>query len=278
MMVPRLLSILLVIVLVVVSVGYLTGAIGEGYGDSGNVFSFLSPTSSPTPLPTRVSVTPSVTSTPTAVPTWDTIPISSQVNEIVTFTPTVTMTAAVPTMNDVTPAYVVHMDDTMQYNSSTERMFELDVVEVPFVLYFSFNPGKVKKMYLTKDATSANTVSYSSWNPATGKYGSWSETESRYSVKSTDVIDPNAWFRIDVIRVYDDPKQYADAVQLGGGKEKLAEKKLLYGDNGIIVKQDGYARGYSSEVEKELKLFSSGHYIIKVTGNQIVANIQMLSP
>ncbi|MDV0442671.1 hypothetical protein [Methanorbis rubei] len=274
MMVTRLLSVLLVIVLVVVSVGYLTGVIGNSHGDSGNMFSSTTPTPSPTP----VFATPTSTLTPEAAPTWDTIPISGQVNEIVTFTPTVTMTATVPTMSDIAPAYFVHMDDTMQYNTSTVRTFDLDVVEVPFVLYFSFNPGKVKKTYVTKDATSSNSVSYNFWNPLTGKYESKSQTESRYSVKSTDVIDPNAWFRIDVIRVYDDPKQYADAVQLGGGKEKLAEKKLLYGDNGIIVKQDGYARGYSSEVEKELKLFSSGHYFIKVTGNQIVANIQMLSP
>ncbi len=277
MIVTRLLPVLLVIVLVVVSIGYMTGAIGGGHGDSGNIFSekTSSPTLSPTPVSTQNT---SATQTPESTPTWETIPISSQVNEIVTFTPTVTATVSVSAVNTTAPAYYVHMDDTMKYNTSTQRMFDLDVVEVPFVLYFSFNPGMVKKTYVEKDSTSSNSVSYNVWNPTTGKYESRSQSESKYVVKSTDVIDPNAWFTIDVIRVYDDPAEYSAAVSAAGGKEKLTGKKLLYGDNGIIVKQDGYARGYSSEIEKELKLLSSGHYIIKVTGNQIVANIQMLSP
>ena len=285
MLTTRILPVLLVAVVVVVVIGYATGVLGG----SGMSLPFgLSPTPVPTPVPTATPVptgTPDVvpsgaveTPTPVPVPTWETVPISSQVNEVLTPTPVSTPGTAVPTASPTERAYYVHMDDTMKYNTSTSRMFEVDIVQVPFLVYFSFNPGTVKKSYVSKDSTSSNTVRYEDWNPATGKYETWSRTESKYVVRSTDVIDPNAWFRVDIIRIYEDSDAYAAAVAAGGGREKLAEKKLLYGDTGIIVRQDGYARGYSSEVEKELKVLSPGQYLVKVTGNQIVANIQMLSP
>lgn len=71
-------------------------------------------------------------------------------------------------------------------------MFNLHVDQVPFMLYFSFNPGTVKKAYLSKDATSSQTSRCETWNPTTGKYESRSEVGSKCTVKSTDVIDPNA--------------------------------------------------------------------------------------
>lgn len=270
MLTTRILPILLVVVLAVVSVGYLSDAIDGS--DRGNL----------PPLPvTNQTPVPEATASPTPVltSTWDTIPIAPQIDEIVTFSPTALATPAMtsaPGENET--AYYVHMDDTMKYNTSTSRMFNLHVDQVPFMVYFSFNPGMVKKSYLSKDATSSQTTQYEVWNPTTGKYESRSEVGSRYTVKTTDVIDPNAWFRIEIIRIYDDPDAYAAAVSAAGGKEKLASSHLLYEDNGIVVRQDGYSRGFSSEVEKELKLLSTGHYILKVTGNQIVANIQMLSP
>ncbi len=280
MLTTRILPVLLVAVLVVVVLGYMSGAIGTGsdmsllFGQSSTPVTSAS-SGAATPAATPV-VTPAATESPTPAPTptWKTVSISSQVNEVVTPTPQVTPVTVVPTVSPTETAYYVHMDDTMKYNTSTSRMFEVNVDQVPFVVYFSFNPGKVKKSYVAKDSTSSSTVRYEAWNPSTGKYETRSQVESRYVVKSTDIIDPNAWFKVDIVRVYADSDAYAAA----GGKEKLAEKKLLYGDNGIIVKQDGYAHGYSSEVEKELKLFSAGTYLVKVTGNQIVVNIQMLSP
>lgn len=284
MLTTRILPVLLVAVLVVVVLGYMSGAIGTGsdmnqlFGQSSTPASTES-SGAATPAATPVG-TPAETESPTPVPTptWETVPISSQINEVVTPTPQVTPVTAVPTVSSTEPAYYVHMDDTMKYNTSTSRMFEVNVDQVPFVVYFSFNPGTVKKSYVAKESTSSNTVRYEVWNPSTGKYETRSQVESKYVVKSTDVIDPNAWFKVDIVRIYADSDAYAAAVSAAGGKEKLAEKKLLYGDNGIIVKQDGYAHGYSSEVEKELKLFSAGTYLVKVTGNQIVVNIQMLSP
>jgi len=276
MLTTRILPVLLAVVLVVVVIGYMTGTIGIG-SDMNLPFG---PSSTPVPTATPGAVSPDATQSPTPVPTstWETVPISSQINEIVTPTPTAASVTVVPTVSSTVSAYYVHMDDTMKYNTSTSRMFEVNIEQVPFIVYFSFNPGTVKKSYVAKDSTSSNSVRYEVWNPSTGKYETRSQVESKYVVKSTDVIDPNAWFRVDVVRIYDDSDSYDAAVSAAGGKEKLAEKKLLYEDNGIIVKQDGYARGYSSEVEKELKLLSSGRYLVKVTGNQIVVNIQMLSP
>lgn len=269
MLTTRILLVLLAVVLAVVVIGYMTGAIGNGSDMD------LSFGSSSTPVPTvtpnvATPETPDVSESLTPVPTWETIPISSQINEIVTPTPMATFVTTVPTEAVTASVYYVHMDDTMKYNTSTSRMFDVNVGQAPFIVYFSFNPGMVKKSYVSKVPTSSSTVRYETWL--------FSPVESRYVVKSTNVIDPNAWFKVDIIRVYDDSESYNAAVSAAGGKEKLAEKKLLYGDNGIIIMQDGYARGYSSEVEKELKLFSPGHYLVKVTGNQIVANIQMLSP
>lgn len=275
MLTTRILSGLLVVAVAVVVIGYATG-VGLPFG--------LSPTSVPTatPVPTETpDVVPSgaaETPTPVPVPTRETVSISSQVHEVLMPTPERTPGTAVPAVSPTGRAYYVHMDDTMKYNTSTSRMFEVDVVQVPFLVYFSFNPGTVKKSYVSKDSTSLNTVRYEVWNPKTGKYESRSETQSKYVVRSTDVIDPNAWFRVDIIRIYEDSDAYAAAVAAGGGREKLAGKNLLYGEDGIVVQQDGYARGYSSEVEKELKVLSPGQYLVKVTGNQIVANIQMLSP
>ncbi|MCZ9311999.1 MAG: hypothetical protein O0V67_01355 [Methanocorpusculum sp.] len=276
MLTTRILPVLLAVVLVVVVIGYMTGTIGMG----SNANLPFDPSSTPVPTATSDIASPDATesSTPAATPTWETIPISSQINEVVTPTSAATPVTAVPTVSSTAAAYFVHMDDTMMYNTATSRMFEVNIDHVPFIVYFSFNPGTVKKSYVAKDSTSSNTVRYEVWNPSTGKYETRSQVESRYVVKSTDVIDPNAWFKVDIIRIYDDADAYDTAVSAAGGKEKLAEKKLLYEDNGIIVKQDGYARGYSSEVEKELKLLSPGKYLVKVTGNQIVVNIQMLSP
>ena len=158
------------------------------------------------------------------------------------------------------------------------RTFDLNVTNVPFLLYFSFDPGYVKKTYISKDPTSTASSTYEVFNAQTGKYESYTEHGSKNNVLSTTRIDPDAWFTIDVVRIYDDPAEYQAALAEAGGKEKLAAQKRLYEDNGIVVMQDGYSHGFSSEVEKELKLLRTGHYRLLVSGNSIDTNILILSP
>ncbi len=236
---------------------------------------FPTMTATPTQVPPDVSV---VNPEPTA--TTETIDISPQIREIVTPTPKSTVIPLRrPTTNEEVneTRYYPLMDDTHSY-SSTSRTFDLDVTNVPFLLYFSFDPGYVKKTYVSKDPTSTASSTYEVFNTQTGKYESYTEQGSKNNVLSTTRIDPDAWFTIDVVRIYDDPVEYQAALAAEGGKEKLASQKRLYEDNGIVVMQDGYAHGFSSEVEKELKLLRTGHYRLLVSGNSIDTNILILSP
>ncbi len=234
---------------------------------------FPTMTATPTQVPPDVSV---VNPEPTA--TTETISISPQVQEIVTFTPGPTATSLPPADNGANETrYYPLMDDTQTY-TSTSRTFDLNVTSVPFLLYFSFDPGYVKKTYVSKDSTTTSSSTYEVFNTQTGKYERYTEHGSTDRVLSTTRIDPDAWFTIDVVRIYDDPVEYQAALAAEGGKEKLASQKRLYEDNGIVVMQDGYAHGFSSEVEKELKLLRTGHYRLLVSGNSIDTNILILSP
>lgn len=105
MLTTRILPILLVVVLVVVSVGYLSGAI-DGFNQENLP-----------PLPvTNQTPVPEATDSPTPVPTptWENIPISPQIDEIVTFSPTaVAIPSKTPAAGETETAYYVHMDDTI---------------------------------------------------------------------------------------------------------------------------------------------------------------------
>ena len=104
--------------------------------------------------------------------------------------------------------------------SSTSRTFDLDVTSVPFLLYFSFDPWYVKKTYVSKDSTTTSSSTYEVFNTQTGKYQSYTEHGSKDRVLSTTRIDPDAWFTIDVVRIYDDPAEYQAALEAKGRKRK----------------------------------------------------------
>lgn len=111
MLTTRILPVLLVAVQVVVVLGYMSGAIGTG-SDMGLLFGQSStPVTSAssgaaTPAATSV-VTPAATESPTSAPTptWETVSISSQINEVVTPTPQVTPVTVVSTVSPTETAY-----------------------------------------------------------------------------------------------------------------------------------------------------------------------------
>lgn len=232
------------------------------------------------PTPTQVSSDNPVVN-PYPTPASETIDISPQIREIVTPTPKPRATPLPrPTTDDEAneTRYYPLMDDTQSYSSPAFRTFDLEVTNVPYLLYFSFDPGYIEKTYVSKDSTSTASSTYEVFNTQTGKYESYTEQGSKDNVLSTTRLDPEAWFRIDVIRIYEDPAEYQAALAAEGGKEKLASVGRLYEDNGIVVMQDGYARGFSNEIEKELKILRTGHYRLQVSGNSIDTNIRIMSP
>lgn len=209
---------------------------------------------------------------PTAAPT------TGIVREVTTPVPTSTGTPATAPESVLSneTRYHLLMNDTQTYNQNT-RLFDLDIKGVPFIFYFSFDPGYITKQYLIKDGTSSNSYYY--WNEEKGEYVSQRGSDTaNVRERTTTVINPNSKFTIDIVRIYDDPEEYKAAIAANGGVDRLTREKLLYEDNGIIVKKEGYAHGYSSEVEKEIKLFQPGHYRLVVYGNSITTQIMMLSP
>lgn len=234
----------------------------------------INPTPVPTPEPT---IDPSQ---PTPEPTETSVVISPSVKEIIkpTVPPTPTpIPGTIEEKSNISKYYLV-MNDTYSY-LNTERTFDIDVTNVPFIFFFSFDPGYTTKRFIQESSTSTRTPQIEYINPNDGEWVRVSlHPEKTTTEKSTTIIKPEAEFTIEIARIYDDPAEYLKAVTEAGGKERLAANKRLYGDNGIIVARDGYAHGYSSEVEKEIKIYSTGHYYLIVHGHAIDTQIMMFSP
>jgi hypothetical protein len=172
--------------------------------------------------------------------------------------------------------YYLLMNDTATYTYKT-RIFDVNVTGVPFIFYFSFDPGYITKYYLVTDGRSTGSY-YQGDLDGDGNPDEYQDHSQNTALHTTTRLNPNSEFTIQIVRIYDDPAEYQAAVAAAGGKERLSREKLLYEDNGIIVRQDGFGHGHSSEVEKELKVYQPGHYRLVVYGNSITTQIMLLSP
>lgn len=255
-----------------------SGCTLPGSGSQDIVIQAVTPTPTVTiPPPDSVdyaAATPAPTNSPTPATG---IVQSPSVQEIIVSTPTPVRTTAPIATPTVDTRYYPLLDDTRTYNDTT-RMFDLTVTNVPYILSFSFDPGYVHREYVAKDYTAGASLSYEVFNAATGKYETISETMPKYEVAAVNRINPDAWFTIDLIRIYKDPTEYQAAVAAAGGETSLGLQNRLYEDNGILVLQEGFANKYSSEVEKEIQIRERGYYRLIVNGNAIDTTILILSP
>ncbi len=175
--------------------------------------------------------------------------------------------------------YYEHFNITSEYTHNN-RILNVTVPYAPVILEFTFDGGQktetgVKAEFQTKTFTEyvmvdgfIQEVQTEYYVTDGGKY-----TEMPDHTVSHTTIPADVWFRVGIIKNFATTDACREEVKEFGSS---ADDRRI-GSTSLLILEDGFARGYSFETKKTLKILAPGNYTIHMTGTGIKVSLRALA-